>query len=223
MPQKHLLLIKLAIFFILSLPAVQLLWAYQQNTLGVNPYKTMIGSTGEWSFICLFLSLMISSLRRWLCLFFRALKIRFGRRLSDWSWLIRCRRMVGLFCFFYASAHFFTYLTLDIGFDWTELGYEISDRPFIVVGFTAWLLLVALAITSPTSMMRKMGKYWRQLHRSIYAIVLLACLHFFWLAKVGDLRPTIYLIITVILLLDRLLFRTVLKAYLNDDGMEAKR
>ncbi len=214
---------KCFIFLCLSYPAAQLFYTYSQNTIGTNPHKTIMGVTGEWGFICLLLSLLVSSLRRWLCLFLRALKVKFGRRLADWNWIIRCRRMIGLFCFFYASLHLAAYLWLDIGLDWEELYYDVKDRPFILVGISGWLILTLLALTSPNICMRKMGRYWRTLHRFVYLAAVLACLHFYWLAKLGDNRPVIFTLLLAILLLDRILFSTIFSNTLKDDGMEAKR
>jgi len=223
MIDKYITYVKPLIFLFLIAPTVYLLYCYLNNALGINPLSTLIAYTGQMAFICLLLTLLLSSLRRWFCLLFRFLETPFGRRLADWNWLIKCRRMIGLFCFYYASVHLGIYFSLDLALDWLELLVDAGERPFIVIGLVSWLLLLSLSMTSPKVCMRKMGHYWRKLHRSIYLIALLASWHFFWLAKLGNNEPFIYAFLVFILLLDRLLFATVLKPILKDDGMESKR
>jgi sulfoxide reductase heme-binding subunit YedZ len=111
--------------------------------------------------------------------------------------------MFGLFVFFYVSLHFLVYIGLDLGFRFGQLWEDILKRPYITVGFLAWLLLVPMAVTSNRKMIRKLGKKWKTLHKSIYIIVILACLHFIWLVKSDLLEPLIYTAIASLLLIYR--------------------
>ena len=126
------------------------------------------------------------------------------RKLSGWNKIIRYRRMLGLFAFFYISTHLSIYLVIDLGGFWSQLLSEIIKRPYITVGFAAWLLLIPLAITSTKAMMRRLGRRWQQLHRLVYVAALLGVLHFMWLVKADKREPAIYLAILIVLMLWRL-------------------
>lgn len=146
------------------------------DALGADPVAAITHRTGDWALRFLLLTLAVTPLRR----------------LSGRTALLRFRRMLGLYAFFYASAHFATYLVLDLGGYWAQILDDIVKRPFITVGFSAWLLLLPLVATSTRGMMRRLGRRWGQLHRLVYAIAVLAVLHFVWLVK-SDLRePLIY-------------------------------
>lgn len=128
------------------------------------------------------------------------------RRFSGWSGAIRLRRMLGLFTFFYASLHFLTWLVLDLFFDWSLIGGDILERPYITVGFTALLLLVPLAITSTTGWIRRLGgRNWQRLHRLVYLVAGLGLVHFFWSQKKDISEPTLFALAIGALLLARLL------------------
>ena len=144
----------------------------------------MTHETGEWTLRFLLLTLMITPLRR----------------LSGKSWLIKLRRMLGLYAFFYACLHFITYIWFDHYFDWVEIIKDIPKRPFITVGFSAFVLLIPLAVTSTNKMMRRLKKNWVKLHRLVYVIAVLGVLHFLWLVKADTLEPLIYAGILLILL-----------------------
>jgi sulfoxide reductase heme-binding subunit YedZ len=115
------------------------------------------------------------------------------------SWPIRFRRMIGLYAFFYTSLHFAVYLFLDLGSYWSQIGADIIKRPFITVGFTAWLLLIPLAITSNQWMMRKLKKNWLKLHKLVYFIGVLGVVHYYWLVKSDIREPLMYAAILLIL------------------------
>lgn len=174
--------------FILSLfPVIWLGWNAWHNNLGANPIEIITHKTGDWTLRFLLITLSISTLRR----------------LINWGQLIRLRRMFGLYAFFYATLHLFTYLWLDQFFWWEDILADIIKRPFITVGMLAYVLLVPLAITSTNSMIRRLGKNWLRLHKLIYLIAILGVLHFWWLVKADVREPLIYLAILVVLLAER--------------------
>lgn len=180
-------LAKIALFPIALLPAAVLVWQTVFGDLGPDPVAQIVHETGAWTLRFLLITLAVTPLRK----------------LSGWNVLIRFRRMLGLYAFFYATLHFSSYLLLDLGAYWPQLLTDIVKRPYITVGFTAWLLLVPLAITSTNAMMRRLGKRWQTLHRLSYVIAALGVLHFIWLVKADLTEPLIYAGILVALLLAR--------------------
>lgn len=147
-------------------PAVWLFWAAATNQLGANPAEALIRSLGDWALRALVLVLLITPLRV----------------TAGWPQLARFRRMAGLFVFFYASLHWLSYVWLDMGFVWSDIVADVPKRPFILVGTLAWLLLLALAATSFNRAIRTLGAArWQALHRAVYAVAVLAVLHFFWM------------------------------------------
>lgn len=158
------------------LPFVWLGWRVWQNELGSNPVETLSHFTGDWTLRFLLLTLAITPLRR----------------ISGWQWPLKVRRMLGLFAFFYASLHFGIYLVFDQFFDWAAIMEDIRERPYITVGFAAWLLLTPLAITSTTGMMKRLGRRWQLLHRLVYLIGVLGVLHYLWLVKTDFREPLLY-------------------------------
>ncbi|WP_244847382.1 protein-methionine-sulfoxide reductase heme-binding subunit MsrQ [Caballeronia sp. SL2Y3] len=154
--------------------------------LGANPIEFITRSTGLWTLVFLCITLAITP----------------ARRLTGVTALVRFRRMIGLFAFFYAALHFTTYFWFDKWFDVAEILKDIGKRPFITVGFAAFVLLIPLAVTSPKAMVRKLGRRWQTLHRAIYVIAALAILHFWWM-KAGKhdlILPKIYGAIVIALL-----------------------
>ena len=147
------------------------------RNLGANPIDEITDQTGIWTLRLLLISLAVTPLRR----------------LTGWNRLIQVRRMLGLFAFFYASLHFLTYLWLDQFFVVEDIIADVMDRPFITVGFASFVLLIPLAVTSTTAMIRRLGgKWWQRLHRLVYAIAVGGIVHYLWLVK-ADLRdPSIY-------------------------------
>jgi sulfoxide reductase heme-binding subunit YedZ len=158
------------------------------NRLGADPVAALTHATGDWALRLLLLTLAITPLRR----------------LTGWSWPIRYRRMLGLHAFAYACTHFAIYLVLDLGGYWAQIFDDIAKRPFITVGFLAWLGLLPLAATSTRAAMRRLGHRWGRLHRLVYAIAILAVLHFLWLVKADLREPLIYAGILAALLVARL-------------------
>ncbi|WP_068635605.1 sulfite oxidase heme-binding subunit YedZ [Thauera butanivorans] len=178
-------LVKATVFLACLVPAAQLALGWQNDTLGANPIETITRASGEWTLRLLLITLAVSPLRRY----------------TGLHWLIRLRRMLGLFAFAYAAAHFTTYVWLDQFFDWQAIARDILDRPFITVGFAAFVLLIPLAATSSNAAIRRLGgRRWQSLHRSIYAIAILAVAHFWWLVKADLLKPFIYALILAALL-----------------------
>ena len=159
--------------------------------LGANPIEFITRSTGLWTLVFLCITLAVTPVRR----------------LTGLNALLRFRRMLGLFAFFYVVLHFTTYVWFDKWFDVFAMLKDIVKRPFILVGFSAFVLLIPLAVTSPKAMVRKLGRRWQTLHKLIYPIAVLAILHFWWM-KAGkhDLfLPKIYGSIVVALLAWRIL------------------
>ena len=177
-------LFKPVLFLACLIPFIALVVGAVNNTLGINPVETMTHETGEWTLRLLLVTLAITPLRR----------------LSGKSWLIKLRRMLGLYTFFYACLHLITYIWLDQYFDWMEIIRDIPKRPFITVGFAAFVLLIPLAVTSNNKMMRRLKKNWVKLHKLVYVIAVLGVLHFLWLVKADTLEPLIYASILLILL-----------------------
>ena len=170
------------------LPAALLAADAATGRLGANPIEEVLHRTGWWALTLLLLSLSITPLRR----------------LTGWNRLIRYRRLLGLFAFAWASAHFLGYIVLDQWFAWPYIVEDIAERPFILVGFAAWLLLIPLAVTSTTGWIRRLGKRWGMLHRVVYVAAGLGALHFFWKVKADTREPLIFIGILVVLLLLRL-------------------
>ena len=181
-------LLKRALFAICLAPLAWLVWDALHDALGTDPVAQLEHRSGDWALRLLLVTLAITPLRRF----------------TGWADLVRFRRMLGLFAFFYACVHLTIYVVIDLGGYWSQLFADIVKRPYITVGFTAWLLLVPLAITSTRGMMRRLGRNWQRLHRLVYVIALLAVLHFLWLVKADHREPLIYLSILAVLMLARM-------------------
>ncbi|MBK8286982.1 MAG: sulfoxide reductase heme-binding subunit YedZ [Ahniella sp.] len=167
---------KLVLFPLALLPALLLVEGAFANRLGADPVDTLTHATGIWALRFLLLSLTVTPLRQW----------------TGWNGLIRYRRMLGLFAFFYATLHLLVYVALDLGAYWADLLTDITKRPYMTVGFAAWLILLPLAATSTRSMIRRLGRSWQKLHRLVYVAAVLAVLHFFWLVKADLREPAVY-------------------------------
>jgi sulfoxide reductase heme-binding subunit YedZ len=183
--------IKPSIFIIALLPVFYLIWGVFSDALGANPIETIIRDLGEWALRFLLITLSISPLRR----------------LTGMAQLLRLRRMLGLYVFFYASLHLSIYLWLEQSFDWWEVWLDIVERPFITIGMLSFILLLPLAVTSTRAAIRKLGKNWLRLHQLIYPIAIFTVLHFWWLVKIDTQEPMIYALILTILLSERLIRR----------------
>lgn len=177
--------IKALLFVLCLIPAARLALGWQADTLGANPVETLTRDSGEWALRFLLLTLTVTPLRR----------------LSGLHWLLRLRRMLGLYAFAYAAAHFALYLWLDQFFDWGAIARDILERPFISVGFAAFVLLLPLAATSNAFAIGRLGgRRWQALHRAVYGIAILAVMHFWWLVKADLREPLLYAAILAVLL-----------------------
>lgn len=171
-------------------PLAILLWQawHVQTTggdaLGPDPVAEIEHRLGLWAIRFLMLTLAITPLRQ----------------LTGWNVLVRFRRMLGLYAFAYASLHFAAWLGLDLRGYWTQMFEDIAKRPYITVGFIAWLLLVPLAVTSTSGWIRRLGRNWARLHKAVYAVAVLAVLHFWWLVKSDIREPALYAGIAALLL-----------------------
>jgi sulfoxide reductase heme-binding subunit YedZ len=175
------------LFAICLLPFAWLLYRAVMNQLGANPAEALIRSTGDWTLRFLCIVLAVTPLRQW----------------TKQPALARFRRMLGLFVFYYAVLHFLAYAWLDMGFDAATIARDIPKRPFALVGFLALLLLVPLAATSFNRAIKALGAArWQALHKSVYAIVLLGLLHFFWMraAKNNFAEVSVYAVVITVLL-----------------------
>ncbi len=188
MTNKQITRVKLSVFTLALVPFSLLLYRGWVNDLGANPIETITDTTGIWTLRFLVITLAITPLRK----------------LTGQAILIRFRRMLGLFTFFYASLHFLTYIWLDQYFDWPFIVEDIAEHPYIIVGFTTFLILLSMAITSPKFMIRKLGKNWKKLHRLVYPAAFLASFHFIWLVKSDIREPLIYFTIFTVLMVLRL-------------------
>ena len=172
------------------LPATILAWQFHDvwttgsDALGADPVAEIEHRTGLWALRLLMITLAITPLRQ----------------LTGQPVLIRFRRLLGLYAFFYATLHLAVYLGLDLRGYWTQIFEEIAKRPYITVGFTAWLLLVPLAVTSTQGWIRRLGRNWGKLHKTVYAIGVLAVLHFWWVVKSDIREPLLYAGILAVLL-----------------------
>lgn len=165
---RRLAQIKAVLFALCLLPLARLLWAAYTDDFGPNPVEFVQRWTGTWTFNFLIITLCVTPLRA----------------MTEWHWLIRLRRMLGLFCFFFAALHFLSFIGFDHAFDINDIARDIAKRPFVTVGFAAFLLLIPLAATSNNWTIRKLGgRKWQELHRNIYLISILACIHYFWVVK----------------------------------------
>ena len=178
---------KIVIFLAALVPLARLAWKAFHNGLGANPVEVITHSTGDWTLILILTTLSITPLRK----------------LTKQYWLIGVRRMIGLFAFFYGCLHFTTYIWLDKSFDVHEMIKDVYKRPFITAGFTAFVLLIPLALTSTKGWIRRLGKNWQRLHRLIYVTGVAAVIHYIWLVKADLRKPLQYAFVLGVLLLYR--------------------
>ncbi|MBS1138365.1 MAG: sulfoxide reductase heme-binding subunit YedZ [Proteobacteria bacterium] len=184
--------IRAVLFVLCLLPLARLFHAAVEDQLGANPIEFLQRSLGTWTFNFLLITLAVTPLRK----------------ATGWHWLIRLRRMFGLFAFFYATMHFLNWLVLDQFFDWRAIVLDIAKRPYVTVGFTAFLLMLPLAATSSNAMVRRLGgRRWQNLHRTVYAIAILGTVHYWWLVKKDITLPLVYTALVALLLGLRALWR----------------
>lgn len=176
--------IKPVLFLWLAAAAIDLIWGILAEDLGPDPHETLLHTTGLWALNSLMVTLAVTPVSKWL----------------SWPLLMITRRMSGLFVFFYATAHIWVFIQFILFFDWADLVSETIKRPYITIGFIAWLMLVPLALTSTKGMVRRLGKNWKKLHKLVYIIGILAVWHFTWQVKLDINKPLVYIILLVILL-----------------------
>jgi len=184
---------KPVIFVVCLLPAILVVSDAFGITgqLGANPVEAIQDRFGNWSLRFIMITLAVTPLRR----------------LTGWNWLVRFRRMLGLFAFFYTLLHFLAWLILDQGFLMSAVLEDIVERPFITIGFTALLLLTAMALTSTNGMRRRLGRRWQTLHNSVYVVGILGVWHYWWQVKQDIAEPLVYAVILSVLLGARVWWR----------------
>jgi sulfoxide reductase heme-binding subunit YedZ len=200
--RRYIILIKVFTWLLCLGPLGVLVWkafhlgsyaGFWDYDLGADPLSVITLTTGHWTLILLLTTLAVTP----------------ARRITGWNWLIRFRRLIGLFAFFYGCLHLTTYLWFDKFFVVSDIVKDIGKRPFITVGFTAWVLMLPLALTSTAASIRRLGgKRWQALHRLIYFSALAGVIHFWWLVKKDIRRPEKYALVLTILLLFRILLWT---------------
>ncbi len=184
--------VKVALFLACLLPLALLAHNAWNDALGANPIEAVTRGLGDWALNFLLITLTVTPLRRY----------------TGLAWLARLRRMLGLYCFFYAALHVTSYLWFDQFFDWTAIAKDILKRPFITAGFIAFMLLIPLAATSNNAMVRRLGgKHWLALHRSVYPIAIIGVVHYTWMVKLDVAQPLVYAAIAAVLLGLRVLWR----------------
>ncbi len=176
------------VFVLCLLPLSSIVWRIFYGDLGSDPIETITFATGDWTLRFLLITLAVTPFRQW-----------FGL-----SALLRFRRMLGLYVFFYACCHFLIWFIIDHALSFGEMVEDIIDRPYITFGFSALMLLIPLAVTSNNAMVRKLGRRWKKLHQLVYAIIILGVLHYLWLTKADYLEPGIYALVAGVLLFQRL-------------------
>jgi len=177
--------VKWAFVSVAMLPLARLVAGFFMNSLGANPIEFITRSTGTWTLVGIVITLSITPLRK----------------LLNWPWLLRLRRSAGLVAFFYAALHFTTYIWFDRFFDFSDIVKDIVKRPFITVGFAAFVLLIPLAVTSNNAVIKKLGAArWQRIHYAVYAIAVLAVIHYWWLVKRDLTQPIIYAVLIAMLL-----------------------
>jgi sulfoxide reductase heme-binding subunit YedZ len=197
--------LRLASFVLCASPALWLGGEWLSGSLGINPLNRLLHFTGRWALVLLAVTLSVTPARRLSVLVSQLAHARYGKRVSDWNWLIRLRRQLGLFTFFYGCLHLAAYVAFDAGPDLGSIGDDLRQRPFIVLGFAAFVLLVPLVVTSNALAMKVLGGAWRKLHTLAYLVAALALAHFWVQAKVGDFSPLPYSLVLGALMGGRLL------------------
>ena len=181
---------KVVVFLASLVPAAMLVRAFFTGELGFNPAETIRLETGRWTFKFLLLTLAVTPIRR----------------VTGWNAVIRYRRMLGLFAFFYGTLHFASYWAFDVNFEIGATLKDIVKRPFITVGFASFLLMIPLALTSTQGSIRRLGRRWAVLHRLVYVSTICAAIHFAWTVKVFTGDPVYYALTVTALLGFRVLW-----------------
>lgn len=212
----------LVIIFCL-IPGINLAYRFQTDQLDTNGLEDLLHTTGYWAMALFILTLAITPLRR-VCSYMMILsKEQYGKRLSDWNWMIKLRRAIGVISFLYAACHFYIFYYYELDSEFSELIYETDERPFIFMGLAALILLVPLFLTSTNASMKLLKRNWRRLHRLMYPIAIAIAFHYLWLTKPGVYDAYPYAFLIAFLLIFRLLAHYKLLFKRNDDGMESER
>jgi sulfoxide reductase heme-binding subunit YedZ len=173
-----------AAFILCLLPLAYIAWKFQQDKLGANPIRELEIETGLWTLRLLAVTLAVTPVRR-----------AFG-----WNWLVKYRRMLGLFTFFYATVHLSMWAGVDWFFAWSDMWHEIVKHKYILVGMLTWLIMVPLALTSTKGWVRRLGKRWTKLHRLVYVAAITGTIHYLWAVKKDTFFPVVYLAAFALLL-----------------------
>lgn len=181
---------KWLIWVLALMPIIRLVWLGYHDDLTANPVEFVERSTGTWALVFLLLTLSMTPIR----LLFKQV------------WQIQLRRLLGLWMFAYACLHITTYVWLDYGFVWADIVKDIIKHPYVIVGFTAYMLTIPLALTSNSAMIKRLKSKWKTLHQSVYLIAILAVLHFWWLVKKDVTEPFYYAAVLLLLLSIRVYF-----------------
>jgi len=181
-------LLLVALHLVALYPLARGVWDYHTGGLSANPIEDITRRSGYAAIALLIASLAATPLRRF----------------TQWPLLVRVRRPLGLYSFFYASIHLMIFVGLDFGFDWELIWLEAPNKKFVIAGLAAYVILLSLAATSPKFMVARLGAYWKKLHRLVYPASLFAAAHFVWLVKGDKTRPLTYAMVILALLLARL-------------------
>ena len=187
------MILRLSVWLLGLAPLVWMGLRIATDDLGANPVEALLHWSGRWGLILLLGGLAITPIRR----------------LTGWNRIIKVRRTVGLFAFFYVSLHFLLYLGLDQGFALSFILEDVTERPFITSGFLGFLLLVPLAVTSTKGWIRRLGKRWQTLHRLVYPAVGLGVLHYYWKVKADTFWPLVAVVVLAVLMASRVPWRRV--------------
>lgn len=184
--------VKIAFFLVALMPLARLFWLGFTDDMGANPVEFVIHSLGTWGLVALLVTLSMSPIRM----------------LTGASWPLQLRRMAGLYAFFYIGLHLLAYAGLDQWFDLRAIGKDIAEHPYILVGFTAFVLMVPLAVTSNNRMIRLLKQRWQLLHQLVYPIAILGVVHYWWLVKKDIREPLIYALVLMVLFGIRIYYRS---------------
>lgn len=193
--KSQIIKIKAFLFLICLIPLIRLFWLGFQDDLSANPVEFVERSTGYWALFILMGTLALTPIKL----------------LTGVLWPIQLRRMLGLFMFFYACLHITAYLWLDYSFMWAEISKDIIKHPYVLVGFSAFIFTIPLAVTSNNAMIRRLKMRWKKLHQLVYLIAILGVVHFWWLVKKDIREPLLFAIILLILLGIRLYYKQLAK------------
>lgn len=191
MNKQKINLVKVAIWLLALIPLARLIWLGVHEDLGANPIEFVERSTGLWALIILLVTLSLTPVRL----------------ITGQVWPIQLRRLTGLFMYFYACLHITTYIWLDFGFVWADIVKDVAKHPRILVGFAAFILVIPLAATSNSYMIKRLKTNWKKLHQAVYLIAILAVVHFWWLVKKDVTEPLCYAVALAFLLGIRIYFK----------------